>query len=189
MAEGNAMQHRRAWWSRRLPLLTVLLVALLLIGLRFQGVFALGWGVPLLGAVLAAGIAGHRRRMLASMLGGATAGGCIFFINRLDLRYTASTIFVLSNPALEAVGGGFLGAALGAIVGMAATMTFRLPRVRYNLRNMIVVVALLAAIFAGVGGVLRAEPDVRRLILFAGICAAPVLLVLMGLRKRGASDA
>jgi hypothetical protein len=178
--------------SLRQPIAVVAIAAVILLGLHLQGLSALGWEAPWLGALIAMRIAEQRRRSTAALLGGAAAGACIFFINRLDLRYTGITIFAMSDPAWEATGGALWGAIVGLITAWAIPLTLALTRIRFTrwkLRDAMIALAILAVMFHIAILLARSDGLVRFLMISVAMCVVGSWLLLVGLRRGQGTEA
>lgn len=108
-------------------MIAVAAVAVLAWGFHQYGFMALGWEAHLLGSSLGILLAREKQRRLAgSILGGAVAGACFWFVNFFFYKqYTYVTVFTMPNePFTEAIGGAVGGALVGLFVaGLASIAT------------------------------------------------------------------
>src|SRR3954468_6955611 len=97
----------RIWWL----MVAVAAAAILAWGLRRDGVHALAWQAPMLGASLAMGRVGKPWRLAAGLLGGGVAGGALATGGGIGGAVAATAL---------AMDVGIGGAVAGAIAGLFA---------------------------------------------------------------------
>jgi hypothetical protein len=160
-------------------LMPVIAATIMVWDLCREGIYALIWEAPLLGALLAMGVARRRFRLGAGVTGGAVTGLCFFFVNWFFKGYTTISIMGPSGPIEEAVAGCIWGSMVGLLAGAAASIDCRRPRLRLTVRAMMIAVGLSAAILAGVVSLVRMAPGQRALMaVMAVLVGAPSLILI-----------
>jgi hypothetical protein len=177
----------------RLPRMTTRrwIIAVMVAGLgtwrvNQEGFLALSWEAPLVGSFLGIVAAGERRwRLPGSVFGAAIASACVWFVNFfLYQKNTYVTMFAApKEPFTEATAGAVLGAFVGLLLGVAASVDYRrlLPA---TVRGHLLAVALLAMILFLITNLIWAEPLVRALIVVIVVAVGAPSLILTDLLKK-----
>jgi hypothetical protein len=157
-------------------------------GTHRDGFLALAWEAPLLGSSLGILVAREKQRRLAgSVLGGAVAGTCVWFVNFfLYQQYTGVTVFAMPNePFTEAMGGALGGAVVGLLVAGIASIPAALAAVaRFTVRDWMIVVAISALILAGIICFIRSPFQERLVMVGVAVFVGLPCLVAIGWRER-----